>query len=237
MFKVLKKKLIFTLVATITPIAVMSISTKTLFILHNTNTINEKTQDYSIKEKNTAEVSADVQNVQENNNQELNSVADAENSSNNDANHQETTSSQLENSNNKDANNQKNINYQQKNPSNYSEINTQETTNFQPENLNSQQVASNQQKNENINTNTVSEAKISTIHYDRTTSIYADDNITLLRIEYYINNKLTYYSVIKQFDATTKSYIEEIYQCNRETNIDPLIRTDVYVNGTLTKSY
>lgn len=89
----------------------------------------------------------------------------------------------------------------------------------------------------NSGTNTALEEKIPTIHYDRTTSIYANDNITLLRIEYYANNKLTYYSVIEQFDAEAKSYIEKIYKCNRETNIDPLIRTDVYANGKLIKSY
>lgn len=81
------------------------------------------------------------------------------------------------------------------------------------------------------------EAKVPTISYDRTTSIYENDNVTLLRVEYYVNNKLTYYSVIDVFDAKTKSYIEKIYQCNLETNIDPLIRTDEYVNGNLIKSY
>lgn len=83
----------------------------------------------------------------------------------------------------------------------------------------------------------VLEKEIPTIHYDRTTTIYDNDNITLLRVEYYINNTLTYYSVVEQFDATTKSYIEKIYQCNRETNIDPLVRTDVYTNGNLVTAY
>ncbi len=99
----------------------------------------------------------------------------------------------------------------------------------------------NENNNVNIedqtNTNTTLEEKIPVIQYDRTTSIYTDDYNTLLRIEYYMNNKLTYYSVIEEYDVTTKSYIEKIYQCNRETNIDPLIRTDIYVNGNLTKSY
>lgn len=81
------------------------------------------------------------------------------------------------------------------------------------------------------------EIKVPTIFYDRTTSIYENDNVTLLRVEYYVNNKLTYYSVIDAFDATMKSYIEKIYQCNLETNIDPLIRTDEYLNGNLIKSY
>lgn len=87
------------------------------------------------------------------------------------------------------------------------------------------------------NINDIVEAKVPTISYDRTTSIYENDNVTLLRVEYYVNNKLTYYSVIDVFDAKTKSYIEKIYQCNLETNIDPLIRTDEYVNGNLIKSY
>lgn len=86
-------------------------------------------------------------------------------------------------------------------------------------------------------TNTTIEPVIPAIYYDRTTSIYANDNVTLLRVEYYKNNKLTYYSVVEQFDTATKSYIEKIYQCNLETNIDPFIRTDVYVNGNLVKSY
>lgn len=86
-------------------------------------------------------------------------------------------------------------------------------------------------------TKEVLEKEIPTIHYDRTTTIYDNDNVTLLRVEYYINNTLTYYSVIEQFDVTTKSYIEKIYQCNRETNIDPLVRTDVYTNGNLVTTY
>ena len=71
------------------------------------------------------------------------------------------------------------------------------------------------------------------IHYDRTTSIYANDNITLLRIEYYVNNKLTYYSSVEQFDSTTHSYIEKIYEATTLS----LIRTDMYSNGNLVKSY
>ena len=46
-----------------------------------------------------------------------------------------------------------------------------------------------------------------------------------------------YYSVIENFNAVTKSYTEKIYKCNRETNVDPLVRTDVYANGNLIKSY
>lgn len=87
------------------------------------------------------------------------------------------------------------------------------------------------------NTNSKLESNEKEFSYDRTTTIYANDNITLLRVEYYLNNKLTYYSVVEQFDASTKSYIEKIYECNRETNIDPLIRTDQYINGNLIKSY
>lgn len=87
------------------------------------------------------------------------------------------------------------------------------------------------------NTNSELESNEKEFSYDRTTTIYSNDNITLLRVEYYLNNKLTYYSVVEQFDASTKSYIEKIYECNRETNVDLLTRTDQYINGNLIKSY
>lgn len=86
-------------------------------------------------------------------------------------------------------------------------------------------------------TNKVLEKEIPTIYYDKTTMIYDNDNVTLLRVEYYVNNSLIYYSVVEQFDATTKSYVEKIYQCNRETNIDSLVRIDVYTNGNLVTTY
>lgn len=87
------------------------------------------------------------------------------------------------------------------------------------------------------NTSSISEINPPTIYYDRTTSIYDDDNETLLRVEYYSNNRLVYYSDIEQFDVKTKSYIEKIYQWNYEKNIEILIRTDIYSNGRLINSY
>lgn len=90
---------------------------------------------------------------------------------------------------------------------------------------------------ENVNTNLTPEIDHTTIYYDRTTSIYADDNKTLLRVEYYSNNKLVYYSDIEEFDIATKSYIEKIYQWNYEKNTENLIRTDIYSNGILINSY
>lgn len=86
-------------------------------------------------------------------------------------------------------------------------------------------------------TNSASKANLPTIHYDRTTSIYDDDKITLLRVEYYSNNKLIYYSDVEQFDVATNSYTEKIYQWNTEKNIEILIRTDIYSNGRLVNSY
>lgn len=76
-----------------------------------------------------------------------------------------------------------------------------------------------------------------TFSYDRTTKIYANDNVTLLRVEYYSNNKLAYYSRITGFDAATKSYTEKIYQWDYATGRENLIRTDVYANEKLVNSY
>lgn len=73
--------------------------------------------------------------------------------------------------------------------------------------------------------------------YDRTTRIYENDNVTLIRVEYYKNNKLVYYSRVEDFDVSTSSYIEKIYMFNDETNSEVLIRTDIYLNNILTESY
>lgn len=86
-------------------------------------------------------------------------------------------------------------------------------------------------------TNNTEEKKFIPIFYDRTTSIYDNDNITLLRIEYYKNSKLMYYSAIENFNAETNTYIEKIYHYDWDTNIEYLIRTDSYVNGQLIHSY
>ncbi|MCI9586157.1 MAG: hypothetical protein HFH45_05965 [Bacilli bacterium] len=85
--------------------------------------------------------------------------------------------------------------------------------------------------------NSTPKVTVPTIHYDRTTSIYENDNKTLIRVEYYVNNKLTYYSVVEQFDIETNSYIEKIYKYDYENNVQILVRTDKYSNGTLIKSY
>lgn len=86
-------------------------------------------------------------------------------------------------------------------------------------------------------TNSDSKTSLPTLRYDRTTSIYDDDKVTLLRIEYYSNNKLIYYSDVEQFNAVTNSYTEKIYQWDNEKDIEILIRTDIYSNGKLVKSY
>lgn len=68
--------------------------------------------------------------------------------------------------------------------------------------------------------------------YHRTTSIYDNDETTLLRVEYYNeDNKLINYSVVTNFDSSTNSYTETIYDSNCV-----LERTDVYVNGSLSSS-
>lgn len=73
--------------------------------------------------------------------------------------------------------------------------------------------------------------------YDHTTSIYANDNETLLRVEYYDNNnKLTHYSVVTDFDSSTTSYTEKIYTYDNDTQTEILQRTDTYVNGVLDNS-
>lgn len=65
------------------------------------------------------------------------------------------------------------------------------------------------------------------ISYWRTTSIYANDNVTLLRVEYYDeNNNLVFYSVVTDYDSSTKSYKEDIYSRDME-----FVRTDTYVDG------
>lgn len=65
-----------------------------------------------------------------------------------------------------------------------------------------------------------------------TTSIYADDGVTLIRVEYYDeNNKLIYYSDVINYDSSTKSYTENIYSYDEKEGREVLERTDTYVNG------
>lgn len=68
--------------------------------------------------------------------------------------------------------------------------------------------------------------------YHHTTSIYDNDEKTLLRVEYYNdNNQLINYSVVTNFDSNTNSYTETIYDSNCV-----LERTDVYENGSLSST-
>lgn len=242
MFKILKNKSMMMFI-TVTVIGGISITSLSMF--HNGYTEIKKSQDSNVKENYINDVAVDSQNTHKSDSdKDLNSLSDtqnlSDNSQNNDnkKNKQKTTSSNLEKSSNNSTTKKTTISSQLK------EVNSNENTKNQVS-ISEQKTPSSQLKEANSNVNTEKQAstnaalevKVPTIYYDRTTSIYTDDMITLLRVEYYLNNKLIYYSVIENFDATTKSYIEKIYQCNRETNIDPLIRTDVYVNGNLTKSY
>ncbi len=186
---------------------------------NNGNTNNQKIISSKLEKSN---------NGNPNNQETISSKVEKTNNGN--KNNQETISSKVEKPNNGNTNNQEIISSKLEKQNN--NIDESTSTDFPLNNTNSSENIENQDS-----TNDTLEVEIPTIYYDRTTSIYANDNVTLLRVEYYKNNKLTYYSVIEQFDVTTKSYIEKIYQCNRETNVDPLIRTDIYVNGNLTKSY
>lgn len=73
--------------------------------------------------------------------------------------------------------------------------------------------------------------------YGHTTSIYTNDESTLLRVEYYNDdNKLVEYSTVTNYDKTTQSYTETVYKYDNETNTQITVRTDTYVNGQLTSS-
>lgn len=192
--------------------AVGSVPLRSLPIFHKTSTTVKQSLSSNIKEKSTKK------NVQSIHHNDLNALSD------------DTENVNSQNSNDV-SNEQKNIRSKIENSTN-SVINKQTDTGSQ---LPKDNHTVNTAYENNVNATLKVETPI--FHYDRTTSIYANDNTTLLRVEYYINNKLAYYSVIEQFDAVTKSYIEKIYQCNRETNNDPLVRTDVYINGTLIQSY
>lgn len=246
MLKILKKKLIVAFVASAATVAiVLGVSTKTLSMIHEANTTIKNSQTSNIKENNINDElkeSKDFQNGDQNNDdKDLNSLADTENSNDNSQQNNENTNKQVaiavtskleKSSNNNDANKQVATSSHSEKSNNNDDTNKQTATSSQLKEANS-----NVNTEKQTSTKPTEEVKKTTIYYDRTTSIYANDNITLLRVEYYANNKLTYYSVIEKFDAATKSYTEKIYKCNRETNIDPLVRTDVYANGSLIKSY
>lgn len=73
--------------------------------------------------------------------------------------------------------------------------------------------------------------------YDHTTSIYTNDESTLLRVEYYDeNNKLFEYSSVDNYDKDTNSYTETVYKWDYENDTQVTVRTDTYVNGELTSS-
>ncbi len=210
MLKVLNVKLI-TIIITATAVGAIAISVP---VFNNVSTSVKETQNSNNKENYT--------------NSDLNSLSDTDSSD------KKVTDSSIEKKGNKVTSKNTSSNTQIKDTN--KEYNASE--NEQTESSSQINDTNSITNEENIvDVNDTLEVNLPTIQYDRTTSIYADDKITLIRIEYYINNKITYFSDIEQFDATTKSYIEKIYKCNHETDIDPLIRTDVYVNGQLTESY
>lgn len=62
---------------------------------------------------------------------------------------------------------------------------------------------------------------------------YTNDEQTLLRVEYYnAGSQMVEYSVVANYDHSTKSYTEYIYSCSTCT----LLRTNIYVNGALVSS-
>lgn len=74
-------------------------------------------------------------------------------------------------------------------------------------------------------------------NYGHTTSIYTNDESTLLRVEYYDeNNKLVEYSSVTDYDTDTKSYTETVYRYDDENQVQIVVRTDTYVNGELVSS-
>lgn len=239
MLKLLKNKFII-IFEIFFLVIIIGISVKTLFMIHTQHTTIGKSQVFNIKESYIKNINTPLQNVNENNvNKEINLLSDEkilnENIENNNINknNQKDINSKSEKVSSNNYTKKQEINNPNIEKSSNNDTNKQtSTSSFKIDNTNS-----NVNKKNNGSTNTASEVKKSTIYYDRTTSIYANDNATLLRIEYYVNNKLTYYSVVEKFDVATKSYVEKIYKCNRSTNIDPLVRTDEYVNGNLIKSY
>lgn len=73
--------------------------------------------------------------------------------------------------------------------------------------------------------------------YHHTTSIYTNDESTLLRVEYYDeNNTLFEYSSVSDYDKDTNSYTETVYQYDEENQVSVVTRTDTYVNGELISS-
>lgn len=88
----------------------------------------------------------------------------------------------------------------------------------------------------NVPASSASKIVAPSINYDRTTSIYADDDETLIRVEYYLNNKLVYYSYVEEFNAETNSYIERICKWDYEKDTEILVLTNIYSNGIIVSS-
>lgn len=85
--------------------------------------------------------------------------------------------------------------------------------------------------------NSGSNAVVAPPSYHHTTSIYGNDDSTLLRVEYYDeNNKLSHFSSVENYDNNTNSYTENIYHYDEEKDEIILDRTDTYVNGELSSS-
>lgn len=79
---------------------------------------------------------------------------------------------------------------------------------------------------------TQTEDRFAGFRIGHTTSIYADDGVTLIRVEYYDeDNKLVYYSDVINYDSNAKSYTENIYSYDENDDCEVLERTDIYVNG------
>lgn len=73
--------------------------------------------------------------------------------------------------------------------------------------------------------------------YDHTTSIYTNDESTLLRVEYYDeNNKLFEYSSVENYNKDTNSYTETVYKWDYDNDTQVTVRTDTYENGELVSS-
>lgn len=73
--------------------------------------------------------------------------------------------------------------------------------------------------------------------YHHTTSIYADDDATLLRVEYLDENgKVVEYSKVTDYDKDTNSYTETVYAYDWDEEKEYVMRTNTYVDGELVSS-
>lgn len=105
------------------------------------------------------------------------------------------------------------------------------------ESVNSSAAASSGTSNAPADGNTANASANNEKNYHHTTSIYTNDESTLLRVEYYDeNNKLFEYSQVTDYDKETNSYTEKVYQYDNENNVQVPVRTDTYVNGELASS-